>query len=119
MTEDIHSLDELVVVGYGTQKKATLTGAVSSVNNSQIITSTNSNLQQNIAGKMAGVKVITNSSEPGAFKSHIDIRGMGEPLVVIDGVVSDMATFNRLSANEIESVSALKDASAAVVMAYS
>ena len=114
MTEDIHSLDELVVVGYGTQKKATLTGAVSSVNNSQIITSTNSNLQQNIAGKMAGVKVITNSSEPGAFKSHIDIRGMGEPLVVIDGVVSDMATFNRLSANEIESVSALKDASAAV-----
>lgn len=114
LKEEISELQEIVVVGYGTQKKETVTGAVSSISSDQLTTSTNSNLQQNIAGKLTGVKVITNSSEPGAFKSHVDIRGMGEPLVVIDGVASDFATFNRLSSSEVESVTALKDAAASV-----
>lgn len=114
LVEDLELLEEVVVVGYGVQKKATLTGAIVSVNSEQLTTSTNSNLQQNLAGKLAGVKVITNSSEPGALKSKIDIRGMGTPLIVIDGVASDMATFSQLSSDEIENISVLKDASAAI-----
>lgn len=114
LEEEGTSLNQVVVVGYGTQRKATLTGAVAAIGNKEINTSTNSNLQQNLAGKIAGVKITTNSSEPGAFQSHINIRGLGEPLIVIDGVTSDMGTFNRLSAADIESVSVLKDASAAV-----
>ncbi|MET7001391.1 SusC/RagA family TonB-linked outer membrane protein [Chitinophaga defluvii] len=114
LEEEGTSLNQVVVVGYGAQRKATLTGAVASIGNRQINTSTNSNLQQNLAGKLAGVKITTNSSEPGAFQSHINIRGLGAPLIVIDGVTSDMNTFNRLSAADIASVSVLKDASAAV-----
>lgn len=114
LEEDIEQLDEVVVVGYGVQKKATLTGAISSVNAEQLSTSTNSNLQQNLAGKLAGVKIITNSSEPGALKSRIDLRGMGTPLIVIDGVTSNVETFSQLSGDEIENISVLKDASAAV-----
>jgi TonB-linked SusC/RagA family outer membrane protein len=114
MEEDVARLDEVIVVGYGVQKKATLTGAVSAINSAELTTSTNSNLTQNLAGKLAGVKIITNSSEPGAQTAHIDVRGMGTPLIVIDGVVSDMTTFTQLSANEIENISILKDASAAV-----
>lgn len=114
MEESAEILDEVVVVGYGTQKKATLTGAVVSIGADQLKTSTNSNIQQNLAGKLAGLKVITNSSEPGALKSRLDLRGMGEPLIVIDGVVNGIGTFSQLSSEEIESVSVLKDASAAV-----
>ena len=114
MKEDAANLEEVVIVGYGTQKKATLTGAVSAISAAQLTTSTNSNLTQDLAGKMAGVKIITNSSEPGALKAHIDVRGMGTPLIVIDGVVSDVNTFSQLSSNEIENISVLKDASAAV-----
>jgi TonB-linked SusC/RagA family outer membrane protein len=114
MEEDVSALDEIVVVGYGVQKKATMTGAIVSLNAGELATSTNSNLQQNLAGKLAGVKIITNSSEPGALKSHIDVRGMGTPLIVIDGVVSDVTTFSQLSVDEIENISVLKDASAAV-----
>ena len=114
LDEDATHLDEVVVVGYGTQRKATLTGAISAINAAELTTSTNSNLTQNLAGKLAGVKIITNSSEPGALKSHINVRGMGTPLIVIDGVVSNIETFSQLSGNEIENISILKDASAAV-----
>jgi TonB-linked SusC/RagA family outer membrane protein len=114
LKEDVAALDEVIVVGYGAQKKSTLTGAVVSMNSKELSTSTNSNLQQNLAGKLAGVKIITNSSEPGALKSHIDVRGLGTPLIVIDGVTSDVETFSQLSSEEIENISVLKDASAAV-----
>ena len=114
LEEDSEDLDEVVVVGYGVQKKASLTGAIVAVNSEQLTKSTNSNLQQNLAGKLAGVKIITNSSEPGALKSHIDVRGMGTPLIVIDGIASDASTFSQLSSDEIESISVLKDASAAI-----
>ncbi|MDH6304861.1 TonB-linked SusC/RagA family outer membrane protein [Parabacteroides sp. PF5-5] len=114
MNENNELLDEIVVVGYGVQKKATLTGAIVAVNSEQLTTSTNSNLQQNLAGKLAGVKVITNSSEPGSLKSKIDVRGMGTPLIVIDGVASDIETFSQLSAEEVENISVLKDASASI-----
>ncbi len=108
------SLEEIVVVAYGTQKKETLTGSVASVSSTEINTTTNSNLQNKIAGKIPGVRVQQRTGEPGNFDNNFDVRGLGAPLVVIDGVISDLGTFNRLSGEEIESISVLKDASASV-----
>lgn len=106
------SLEEVVVVGYGTQRKQTLTGAVSSVSNAEITTTRNENVQNMLTGKIPGVRVVQKSSEPGSFNNSFDIRGFGAPLVIIDGVPRDNIT--RLDANDIESISVLKDASAAV-----
>lgn len=105
-------LDQVVVVGYGTQKKGSLTGAVSSVTNKEIVTTKNENVQNMLTGKIAGVRVVQNSSEPGAFNTNFDVRGLGAPLVVVDGVVRN--NFSRLSAEDIESITVLKDASAAI-----
>jgi TonB-linked SusC/RagA family outer membrane protein len=106
------NLSDVVVVGYGTQKKATLTGAVSSVTAKEIVTTKNENLENSLTGKIPGLRVVQNSSEPGSFNNSIDIRNFGNPLVVIDGVPRDNIT--RLDANDVESISVLKDASAAV-----
>ncbi len=106
------NLDEVVVVGYGTQKKVTLTGAVSSIGGKEIVTTKNENVQNMLSGKVAGLRVVQNSAEPGNFTNSFDIRGLGNPLVVIDGIPRDNIT--RLDANDIESLSVLKDASAAV-----
>ncbi len=112
ITATAASLKDVVVVGYGTQKKATLTGAVSSVKSSEIVVTKNENVQNMLTGKIAGVRVVQNSSEPGSFSNAFDIRGLGTPLVVIDGIPRDNIT--RLDANDIESISVLKDASASV-----
>lgn len=106
------SLNEVVVVGYGTQKKAALTGAVSSISASDIVTTKNENLLNTLAGKVPGLRIVQNTSEPGAFANNYDIRGMGSPLIVIDGIPrTDIA---RVDPNDVESISVLKDASAAV-----
>lgn len=112
LIEDSEILGEVVVVGYGVQKKETLTGAVVAINNSEILTTKNENVQNMLTGKLPGVRVVQKSSEPGTFKNSFDIRGMGNPLVIIDGVPRENIT--RLDANDIESISVLKDASAAV-----
>ncbi|MGN1220524.1 MAG: TonB-dependent receptor plug domain-containing protein, partial [Candidatus Cryptobacteroides sp.] len=112
LKEDTMMLEETVVVGYGVQKKGTLTGAVSAIGNSDIITTKNENVQNMLAGKVPGLRVKQNSSEPGSFNTSIDIRGFGGPLVIIDGVPRD--NMQRLDSEEIESISVLKDASAAV-----
>ncbi|MFV0469506.1 MAG: SusC/RagA family TonB-linked outer membrane protein [Dysgonomonas sp.] len=114
MQSDSQLIDEVVVVGYGTQRKATLTGAVSTVGTNEINTATASNVKDLLAGKLAGVRVQQQTGEPGSYSSKMDIRGLGSPLIVIDGVIRDEAAFQRLEPNEIESVSVLKDASAAV-----
>ena len=114
MKEDSKTLDEVVVVGYGTQKKATLTGAVSAVNNKEIAVTKNENVVNMLSGKIPGVRITQTSSQPGEFNNKIDIRGMGEPLIVVDGIPRDQAYFSRMDANEIENVSVLKDASAAI-----
>jgi TonB-linked SusC/RagA family outer membrane protein len=106
------NINEVVVVGYGTQRKATLTGSVASVTNSEIVTTKNENVLNMLAGKVAGVRITQNTSEPGSFSNAFDIRGFGNPLVVIDGVPRD--NISRLDPNDIESVSVLKDASAAI-----
>lgn len=112
LKEDSKTLDEVVVVGYGTQKKATLTGAVSAIASDELIATKNQNAQNMLTGKVPGVRVIQRTSEPGEFNNQFDIRGFGSPLIVIDGVPrSDM---ERMDPNEIESMTVLKDASAAI-----
>ncbi|MGX5857406.1 SusC/RagA family TonB-linked outer membrane protein [Dyadobacter jiangsuensis] len=113
LAEDNRNLDEVVVVGYGTQKKVTLTGAVVSVNSQEIVTTKNQNVQNMLTGKLPGLRVVQKSSEPGDFNSNqFDIRGFGNPLIVIDGVPRD--NISRIDPNEIESISILKDAAAAI-----
>ncbi|MDP4289940.1 MAG: TonB-dependent receptor [Bacteroidota bacterium] len=112
LESEISNLNEVVVVGYGTQKKATLTGSVASVNSKDILTTSNENIENMLTGKLAGIRIVQKSSEPGAFNNTIDIRGFGNPLIVIDGVPRD--NIAQLDPNDIASVSVLKDASAAV-----
>lgn len=112
LVTDTQQLSEVVVVAYGTQTKETLTGAVSAVTNQEIATTKNENVQNMLTGKIPGLRVRQNSSEPGQFNSTIDIRGFGAPLVVVDGIPRD--NMARLDPEDIESVSVVKDASAAV-----
>ncbi|GHT69072.1 SusC/RagA family TonB-linked outer membrane protein [Bacteroidia bacterium] len=114
LSEDFKTLDEVLVVGYGTQKKATLTGAVSQVKGGELITTKNENVVNMLTGKLAGVRSIQRTSEPGAFYTQLDIRGMGTPLIIIDGIPRDEASFQRIDPNDIESISVLKDATAAI-----
>lgn len=114
MEEETVGIEEVVAVGYGTQKKATLTGAVSSIRNEELIRTKNENVVNTLTGKLPGVRVVQKSSAPGAYDTRIDIRGMGDPLFVIDGVPRDKDYFARMSAEEIESVSVLKDGTAAI-----
>lgn len=107
-------LDEVVVVGYGTQKKVTLTGAVAGIKGKDMIKTKNENPQNMLTGRIAGVRVWQKSSEPGTYNNDFDIRGMGAPLVVIDGIPRDVTDFQRLNPNDIEDISVLKDAAAAI-----
>ena len=115
LEEDSKLLDELVVVGYGIQKKGNLTGAISSIKSDEILTTTHSSLAQSLQGKMAGLQIRQQAGEPGEFNNSINIRGFGAPLYVIDGIARDGGNeFQRLDPNDIESISILKDASAAI-----
>jgi TonB-linked SusC/RagA family outer membrane protein len=107
-------LDEVVVVGYGTQRKVTLTGSVAGVKGEEMIQTKNENPQNMLAGKIAGVRVWQKSSEPGSYNNVFDIRGFGSPLVVIDGIPRTTGDFQRINPNDIEDISVLKDASAAI-----
>ena len=116
LKENTQAIEEVVVVGYGTQKKESLTGAISHIRNKEILTTTNSSLAQNLAGKISGLRIRQNSGEPGDFNSMINIRGFGDPLYIIDGVPQDLGgtDFQRLNPQDIESISVIKDASAAI-----
>ncbi|MBO9635625.1 MAG: TonB-dependent receptor [Chitinophagaceae bacterium] len=107
------SLENVVVVGYGTQKKATLTGSVSQLKSSEIVVTKNESVANMLTGKIPGLRMVQRTAEPGAYENTFDIRGFGSaPLVVIDGV--PRGGFEKMDPNEIESISVLKDASAAV-----
>jgi TonB-dependent SusC/RagA subfamily outer membrane receptor len=115
------NLGEVVVVGYGVQKKATVTGAVVAVKGSDLIKSPATNLSNSIAGRMAGVVATNPGGEPGYDGSTIRIRGTNtlgnnDPLVVIDGVPSPAGqnSIDRVNPADVESISILKDASAAI-----
>jgi len=114
LQENLQNLDEVVVVGYGTQKKGSITGSVVAVSNKELIITKNQNTQNMLTGKVPGVRVIQKTSEPGEFNNQFDIRGFGTPLIVIDGIPRGQDAFARLSPEEIENISVLKDASAAV-----
>ncbi|MDR2120675.1 MAG: TonB-dependent receptor [Tannerella sp.] len=111
---DETNLDEVVVIGYGTQRKATLTGAISAVKNEEIIATKNESVVNMLTGKLPGVRIAQKSSQPGDYDTHIDIRGMGTPLFVVDGIPRDKDYFFRMDPEEIESISVLKDGSAAI-----
>jgi TonB-linked SusC/RagA family outer membrane protein len=107
-------LGEVIVVGYGTQRKAHLTGAVSSIKGEEIANTKNENVQNMLTGKISGVRVTQRTAEPGSFNNNFDIRGMGSPLIVIDGIPRTNDDLQRLDPNDIENLSVLKDASAAI-----
>lgn len=116
---DSKSLNEVVVVGYGTQKKATLTGSISQVKGSELVKSPQPNLSNGIAGRFSGVVVNNRSGEPGYDGSGITVRGLAtsgsnDVLIVVDGIPAQIGGLERLDPNDIESMSVLKDASAAI-----
>lgn len=119
MQEDTQNIDEVVVVGYGVQKKETVTGSVSTLKGDDLAKSPVANLSNAIAGRMSGVVTYQRSGEPGYDGATIRIRGSNtlgnnDPLVVIDGVAARAGGLERLDPNEIETMSVLKDASAAI-----
>ncbi|MCI5663807.1 MAG: TonB-dependent receptor [Mediterranea sp.] len=116
--DDAQALEEVVVVGYGVQKKATVTGSVSSVKGGELKAAGTANVTNTFAGKLPGVVAVNRSGEPGSDWSDILIRGKGSlndnsPLIVIDGV-ANRSGLERLNPNDSESVNVLKDASAAI-----
>jgi TonB-linked SusC/RagA family outer membrane protein len=114
LNADSQALEEVVVTGFGlSQKKATLTGAISAINSSEISRSVAATASGALVGKMAGINSRQNDGRPGA-STTIEIRNMGSPLYVIDGIQSDAGQFNNINFNDIESISILKDASAAI-----
>lgn len=120
LSEDTKVLDEVVVVGYGTMKKTSLTGAVTDIKAEDIAATPTSNLSNLLAGRAPGVTIINNSGFVGAG-STIRIRGKGSwnenasALFVIDNIVTDQTGFDNLDPNEVESISFLKDAATTAI----
>ncbi|MBC7889711.1 MAG: TonB-dependent receptor [Ferruginibacter sp.] len=112
-------LEEVVVIGYGTQKKVTLTGAVSSVKGEDIKAVPTGPIANTLVGRMPGLIAKNTSGEPGFDDSRLLIRGNNtlgnnSPLIVVDGVADRAGGFSRIDVNDVESVTILKDASAAI-----
>ncbi len=119
LTSVSQNVNEVVVVGYGTQKKATLTGSISVVKGADIVKSPQPNVSNALAGRFSGVIANNRSGEPGYDGSTVSIRGLAttgsnDVLIVVDGVPGQIGGLERLDPNDIESISVLKDASAAV-----
>jgi TonB-linked SusC/RagA family outer membrane protein len=117
MVTETKQIDEVVVVGYGTQKKESIVGAITQVNNKALMSTGATTVTNAIAGKLSGVVTIQTSGEPGANAANIYVRGISSwngsaPLVLVDGVERDFTTLNP---NEINTISVLKDASATAV----
>jgi TonB-linked SusC/RagA family outer membrane protein len=107
------NLNEVVVVGYGTQKRETVTGSVSTLKSKEITVTKNESVVNMLTGKIPGLRIVQKTAEPGGYENTFDIRGYkAAPLVVIDGVPS--GGFERMDPNEIESISVLKDAAASI-----
>nr|WP_298673305.1 TonB-dependent receptor [uncultured Prevotella sp.] len=113
LKENSQNLNEVVVVGFGTQKRESITGAISSISGNDLLKNNNAATSSALAGKIAGINSRQSDGRPGNGTS-IRIRGMDTPLYVIDGVQKDEGQFNNIDPNDIESISILKDASAAI-----
>ncbi len=114
MEEDAVGIEEVVAVGYGTQKKVNLTSAVSTIKSEEILTTTHTSMASRLQGKVSGLQIRQNSGQPGTFDASISIRGFGAPLYIIDGIQSDVGEFQRLTPEDIENISVLKDGAAAI-----
>lgn len=121
MPELSTTINEVVVIGYGIQKKETVTGSISQVSGNEIVQSPTANISNALVGRVSGLSSVQKSGEAGFDETTIRIRGTGtyngdqNPLVVIDGVIRDITSFNMLNNNDIEGINVLKDASATAV----
>jgi TonB-linked SusC/RagA family outer membrane protein len=124
MQQEISALNEVVVVGYGTQKRTDLTGALSSVSSDKIVATHFNNATQALVGQLPGVDVITSSTKPGGgfdimirgqntIKSGTDLTGINPPLYVLDGIF--VSNINDISPTDIEQIDVLKDASSTAI----
>ena len=115
LQDDLQSLEEAVVVGYGTQMRGKLTTSVSTLKGEETLTTTHTSLAQRVQGKIPGLQIRQTSGAPGSYSSSINVRGFGTPLVIIDGTAMSSTTeFQKLDPEDIESISVLKDGSAAI-----
>ena len=111
MTSDNEMLDEVIVVGYGTQRKGNLTGSVSAIKSEKLTIAPIGNVTNALAGQLPGLIVKQTSGIPGSDGSTLRIRGFDAPLVIVDGIEGD---FNNIDASQIESISILKDGAASI-----
>ena len=136
LKEDTTLLDETIVVGYGVQKKETLTGAVSQIRTDDITNTKSPDALLSLQGKVPGLLIRDMGGKPGAFNTELSLRGYGSPMIVVDGVVrsqqmvgksrgyamsakqtqeyTDISVLQEINPEDIESVSVLKDASATI-----
>lgn len=119
LDENVHTLDEVQVIAYGTAKKVTITGAISSMNTEDILKTPSGSISNALAGKVTGLSSVQSSGQPGADDAKLYVRGVGSlneglssPLVLVDGVER---SFSQLDPNEVENITILKDASATAV----
>ncbi|WP_456088373.1 TonB-dependent receptor plug domain-containing protein [Parabacteroides sp.] len=117
LREDTQKLEEVVVVGYGTQKKVNVTGSVANVDNKLFENRPITNVSSGLQGLLPGVSVTQSSGQPGSDTGTIRVRGTGtlnsaDPMVIVDGVES---TMNDIDANDIETISVLKDAASSAI----
>lgn len=117
LKEDTKTLDEVVVIGYGVQKKADLTGFVANINTEKLNTQSNANIGQALQGKIAGVDIVSQGGAPGSG-TRIMVRGIGtlnnaSPLYIVDGMY--MNSIDHINPNDIASIDVLKDASSAAI----
>jgi len=119
LTEASQDIDEVLVVGYGTQKRQDLIGSLSQISSKQVENRPNPQLSNILTGQLAGVSVIQRSGKPGASAGTINIRGVGSfgagtnPLIIVDGIQA--SSFNEIDPNDVASISVLKDASSAAI----
>lgn len=118
MKEDTKTLDEVVVVGYGVQKKVNLTGAVAAVDSKSLQNRPVTNVSNAIQGLLPGVTVISGTGQPGSDNTTIRVRGVGtlnnsNPMYVVDGL--PVSSINEVDPSDIENISVLKDASSAAI----
>ncbi len=111
MAEDAIGIEEVVAVGYGTQKKINVVGSIATINTDELNRAPVASTTNALAGRLPGLITKQESGLPGGDEASLNIRGFGAPLIIVDGIESD---FNNISASEIESISVLKDASAAI-----
>ena len=117
MEEDVFGLDEVVAIGYGTQKKINLTGSLSKISSENLESVPITNISSALQGTMAGVTVTVNNGQPGRDQGSIRVRGIGtlsnsDAMVLIDGIVSSM---NDINPNDVESITVLKDAASSSI----